>query len=187
LSQLGGAPPLPAEVRRELVDAICSMHPVHRPVLGDGATEVLRRVKDLGLATALVSNAGYTTAPHLREMLEDYAIAPYLDVCVFSDELGVAKPNPRIFREALERLGVEPASAAFVGDSPHNDIYGARQAGLLAIQIGHRDAPPRTGYTESDGARPNAYIASLSELLPALSEFAELPGGPGRPGALPDP
>ena len=80
-----------------------------------------------------------------------------------------------LLEERLEVQGVEPPAAAYVGDSPHNDIFGARQAGLLAVQIGHRDAPPRTGFTESDGARPNAYIDSLSELLTAIAEFAELP------------
>jgi putative hydrolase of the HAD superfamily len=171
LSQLEGIPALPAEARRELRDAICSMHPVHRPALGEGAAEALRQVKAMGLPAALVSNAGYTTAPHLREMLDGYGIAGYLDVCVFSDELELAKPHPGIFQAALEQLGVEASAAAFVGDSPHNDIYGARQAGLLAVQIGHRDGPPRTGYTESDGARPNARITSLHELIPTLLQF----------------
>jgi putative hydrolase of the HAD superfamily len=172
LSQLAAIPPLRAEARRELVEAICSMHPVHRPALGEGAAEVLREIKAMGLPTALVSNAGYTTAPHLREMLDRYGIAGYLDVCVFSDELELAKPHPKIFQTALDGLGVDAPSAAFVGDSPHNDIYGARQAGLFAVQIGHRDAPPRTGYTESDGARPHAHITSLRQLIPALLEFA---------------
>jgi putative hydrolase of the HAD superfamily len=165
-----------AEARVRLVEAICTMHPLHKPDPHDGALEVLRAVKALGLPTALVSNAGLTTAPNLRLMLDEYGMAKFLDVCVFSDDLELAKPDARLFQAALEGLGVDARLAAFVGDSPHNDIFGARQAGLLAVQIGHREAPPRTGYSESDGARPDARIGSLHELLPAIEGFIALPG-----------
>jgi putative hydrolase of the HAD superfamily len=173
LKQLEGVPAPPRAALEELEHAITSMHLVYRPVVADGAVEALREVKDGGLATALVSNAGYTTAPHLREMLDGYGLAPYLDVFVFSDELELAKPDARLFTAALDALGFAAPQAAFVGDSPHNDIYGARQAGLYAVQIGHRDAPPRTGYTESDGARPHAYIDTLSELMEALRRLED--------------
>jgi HAD superfamily hydrolase (TIGR01509 family) len=166
---------LAEEALQDLQTAICSMHPVHRPEVRPGAIEVLRASKERGLATALVSNAGYTTAPSLRVMLDEFGLAPYLDACVFSDELQLAKPNPRLFLEALDCLHVEPQAAAFVGDSPHNDIFGARRAGLLAVQIGHRETPARTGYTDNEGARANAYIDSLAELLPAIQALATIP------------
>jgi HAD superfamily hydrolase (TIGR01549 family) len=175
LRMLELSPEFSPEIKMELQEAICSMHPLHKPELAAGGLEVVREAKAMGLATALVSNAGLTTAPHLRLMLVEYGLSDYLDTCVFSDEMEIAKPNADIFFAALSRLGVEPPEAVFVGDSPHNDIFGARQAGLLAVQVGYGDEPPRTGYTESDGARPNAYITSLSELLPAIAEFAELP------------
>jgi HAD superfamily hydrolase (TIGR01509 family) len=175
LRELGETPRLPASARAELMQAICTMHPVHRPRLGEGAAELMREVKGLGLGTALVSNAGFTTAPSLREMLDSYGIARHLDICVFSDELELAKPDARLFQTALHQLGVQASAAAFVGDSPHNDIFGARQAGLLTVQIGHREAPPRTGYTESHGGLPDARISSLTELLPALKHLVSIP------------
>jgi FMN phosphatase YigB (HAD superfamily) len=178
LHRLGVEAALPSETLAELEVAICTMHPVHKPQVASGALDLLRATRELGLRTALVSNAGLTTAPNLRSMLEEFGLAPYLDACVFSDELGVAKPDAHIFREALRLVDCEPPQAAFVGDSPHNDIYGARQAGLLTVQIGHRDATPRTGYTENDGARANARITDLGELLTALAEFADLPRTP---------
>jgi HAD superfamily hydrolase (TIGR01509 family) len=175
-AHLEGQPALPAGAAAELEAAITRMHPVHRPEPRPEAVDTLRRCRALGITTGLVSNAGYTTAPNLRMMLDEYGMAPYLDACVFSDEVGVAKPHPRIFDEALRKLGVEAPEAAFVGDSPLNDVMGARRAGLLAVQIGHKDAPPPTGYAESDGTRPNAYIDSLADLLPALTAFAAVPG-----------
>ncbi len=168
LEELGGAPALAPLAYEELEAAICTMHPVHKPEVAPGAVAVLRELKAMGLATALVSNAGFTTAPSLRAMLDGYGLSPYLDALIFSDEMELAKPDARIFQAALAEVGVAAPAAAFVGDSPHNDIYGARQAGMVAVQIGHRDSAPRTGYTENDGARPDARIDSLSELLAAL-------------------
>ena len=177
LAHLDGRPGLPAGALAELEAAITRMHPVHRPEPRPEAAEALRRCKALGLATGLVSNAGYTTAPNLRMMLVDYGLAPYLDACVFSDELGVAKPHPRIFEEALRQLSVAAPEAAFVGDSPLNDVMGARGAGLFAVQIGHKEAPPPTGYAEADGTRPNAYVDSLTDLLAVLGGLVTPPEG----------
>lgn len=163
---------LSASSRAALEAAITTMHPVHRPQPAEGALELLRHVKEMGLATALVSNAGLTTAPQLRIMLAEFGMAPYLDACIFSDDHELAKPNYRLFQAALDQIGVEASTAAFVGDSPHNDVYGARQAGMLAVQIGHRVAPPSTGYTRNDAAVPDARIGTLAELLPALGRLA---------------
>lgn len=159
---------VPTAARPELEEAITSMHPVYRPVLAEGAVEVLRQIKAIGLATALVSNAGLTTAPHLREMLANYGLTPFLDVLVFSDELGLAKPDRRIFQAALKGLRVAATDAAFLGDSPHNDIFGAKAVGLFAVQIGLREHTSRSGYSEHPGAEPDARIEHLGQLLPAL-------------------
>jgi putative hydrolase of the HAD superfamily len=174
LDQLEASPDLPLRARAEIEQAICTMPPEHRPELAEGAVDVLRSLKAQGLATALVSNAGYTTSTNLRLILDHYGLAPHLDALVFSDELLLAKPDVRLFAAALHAVGVEAKAAAFVGDSPHNDVYGARRAGLFAVQIGHHEAPPPTGYTENDAARPDARISSLPELLPILAGFQGL-------------
>ena len=86
-------------------------------------------------------------------MLDYYRLREHLDVLVFSDELQMAKPEPKIFTHALEALG-EPASVcAFVGDSPHNDVYGAQQAGMFAVQIGAK---------QRDGITPDLRIDTLA-------------------------
>ena len=122
LSHLGIEAPLPPEARAELETAICTMHPVHKPEVADGAVELLRAAKESGLATGLVSNAGLTTAPNLLLMLGEFGLAPYLDACAFSDELLVAKPDARLFLEPLHHLGIEAPAAAFVGDSPTTNL-----------------------------------------------------------------
>jgi FMN phosphatase YigB (HAD superfamily) len=148
--------------------AITSMHPIFRPALNDGSVEVLAAVKAGSLATALICNAGFTTAPNLRSMLTDYGLLPHLDALVFSDELELAKPDTRLFQAALEGVGVPPDNAIFVGDSPHNDIYGATSAGIYAVQIGNRGHTARSGYAEHPGVAPRLRIETLAELLPAL-------------------
>ena len=53
---------------------------------------------------------------------------------VFSSEVGVRKPDPRIFRRALDALGVEPENALFVGDRLYEDVLGAARAGMRTVQ-----------------------------------------------------
>lgn len=150
---------LGAEGRRAIESLITTMHPDLGPLLAEDAIETLKDVRGAGLRTVLVSNAGFTTAPHLRTMLEENKAASYFDAMVFSDDELVAKPNPRIFQRALEHAGCDPEHAVFVGDFPHNDIRGAQAAGIFAVQIGN--AP-------QGDVRPQAQIASLSELMPLL-------------------
>lgn len=79
--------------------------------------------------TALLSN-GWS---HLRLWIEKiWNIADAFDEIIISAEVGAAKPDARVFRLALERLGVSPAEALFVDDFPEN-VEGARAVGMHAI------------------------------------------------------
>lgn len=155
------------DARREIEDAITSMQKELAPLRAEGAVEALAAVKALGLKTALVSNAGFTTAPHLRALLEAFELSPHLDACVFSDELRLAKPAPAVFEAALNAIDVGASEAAFVGDAPYNDVYGAQGAGIFSVQIGNG---------RRDGIRPQARIERLEELLPALRAAGLLSG-----------
>jgi HAD superfamily hydrolase (TIGR01509 family) len=168
LSQLDvtAARPAPRSAAKALHDVIASMPLELAPHLAPHAAETLTSLRQMGLGLGLVSNAGMTTAPNLRLMLAHYEIDALFDVMVFSDEVLLAKPDRRIFTAALDRLGHDAADCAFVGDSPHNDVLGATQAGIFAVQIG---AKVREGIT------PPARIDSLAELIPALASAFELP------------
>jgi putative hydrolase of the HAD superfamily len=149
----------------ELHDVIASMPVDMAPHLAPAAAETLQSLSDLGLGLALVSNAGMTTAANLRLLLDHYGVHDLFDVLVFSDELLVAKPDPRIFTAALDGLGLTAADCAFVGDNPFNDIYGAQQAGLYAVQVGAKTR---------EGIVPSAQIDSLAQLVPLLATAFEL-------------
>jgi putative hydrolase of the HAD superfamily len=97
-----------------------------------------------------------------RAKIERFGLAEYFDELIVSGEVGVAKPDPAIFRLALERLGVESAEALFVGDSPEYDLRGAVAAGVPFVWMNSRGQELPEGI-----ARPLATIERLGE-LPAL-------------------
>jgi putative hydrolase of the HAD superfamily len=73
------------------------------------------------------------------------------------------KPHPSVFRAALDALEIDdPAAAAFVGDRPYDDIWGAQQAGLHTVLVANDHAP-------AWDVSPDATIATLAE-LPAVIE-----------------
>jgi putative hydrolase of the HAD superfamily len=94
---------------------------------------LLETLRDRGLKLGLVSNA-IDPPDLLHRDLEQFGVAQRLDVAVFSSEVGRRKPDPAIFRYALERLGVEPERAMMVGDSVPNDIAGAKALGMTTCQ-----------------------------------------------------
>lgn len=144
--------------------------------VGSDVLDVLRELRSGGYRLGLVSNV--SLRPDLmRADLDRLGIGPLLDGSVFSSEVGVRKPGAPIFREALERVGSEPAEAVFVGDRLYDDIGGAQAAGMRAVQT----TQFRT--EEDPGATPDAVIAHLAELPVVLKKWGDPPAG--QPGAPP--
>ena len=78
---------------------------------------------------------------NLATVCGELGLRSHLDVMVDSTDLGWTKPDPRLFRHALNALGVDPADAAFVGDSLSRDMAGARAAGMAHIWLVGDAAP----------------------------------------------
>src|SRR4051794_38382822 len=91
----------------------------------EGAFETVRGLRARGLEVAVVSNWDIG----LTEQLERLGVASLFTSIVTTAEAGAPKPEPAVFRLALERLGVEAARALHVGDEP-GDEDGARAAGM---------------------------------------------------------
>ena len=119
------------------------------------APRVIDELKRRGLLVAVISN---TEDGRARESLEAAGLAGRFDVIVDSHLVGLSKPDPAIFRHALELLGVEPEEAVFVGDSYTHDALAARAAGMRAVLI-----DPLNLYPEAACPR----IRALGDLLPA--------------------
>lgn len=77
--------------------------------------------------------------------------------------VGVLKPDPLIYRAALDALGVAPGEAAFVGDGRDHELLGARRLGLRAVLI-ERGLP----HTESARADADLCCGGLAEAIRAL-------------------
>ncbi|MGH2739456.1 MAG: HAD-IA family hydrolase [Actinomycetota bacterium] len=102
--------------------------------LHDDAIPTLERISTTGLTLGLISNF----EAWLADLLDTLGVGRYFEIQVISGIEGVEKPDPAIFTIAVERAGVPPAQAAYVGDHPIFDIEAARKAGLVAVLIDRR-------------------------------------------------
>lgn len=96
-----------------------------------GMLAALDRLRAVGVRTALVSDAGYDDVESWpRSPLRDR-----FDTAVFSYEIGIRKPDPRIYERALSSLGVAPGDALFVGDGGSDEHRGARSVGMGTVLV----------------------------------------------------
>ncbi len=113
--------------------------------------------------------------------LEATDLARFLDVTIASGEHGVHKPDPRLFRIALSRLGLDPAEAVYVGDSAERDMCGAQAAGIRGVLLDRDGRGPGL-----DRCPPHRVVRDLDELCGwLLAEDLAHPGGSA--GAYPGP
>ena len=115
----------------------------------------LAALRSMGLKLVVVSNAN----GRLRHLFDRLDLTPHVDVLFDSFEEGVEKPDPRLFRIALERSAAQRESTMHVGDLYHVDVVGARAAGLEATLLDIAGL-----YDGYDCARIRAF-SELPELL----------------------
>ncbi|HTT25396.1 MAG TPA: HAD family hydrolase [Thermoplasmata archaeon] len=124
----------------------------HHPPLFSDARYCLETLQQEGIALGLVSNSQSEAA--CRDHLTRLGVQRFFPVVVSSGTEGVRKPDPEIFRRAVQRIGVRPEEAVYVGDLPHTDAKGAAAAGLHGLWLhrygwGFGDDPPEiTSLTE---------------------------------------
>ncbi len=151
--------------------ALVAMHQITQAhwLPEEDALPTLQRLHALGYRMGLISNAA--DDPNTQVLVDKGGFRPYFDVIISSAAEGIRKPNPKIFRAALERMGGVPASqAVMVGDTLGADVLGARNAGIYAIWLTRRaDTPANRAH--ADTIHPDAQLATLSE-LPEFLEHA---------------
>jgi HAD superfamily hydrolase (TIGR01509 family) len=103
------------------------------PTVRPGVRALLERARDLGVPVAVVSNTVCGRA--VRDELAEAGLAELVGAHVYSDELGVRKPDPTTARTALVALDADPARAWFVGDKPGRDVPAARGAGVGTVVL----------------------------------------------------
>ena len=116
------------------------------------AEPTLTTLKQRGLKIGLVSNGFKQDLDHVLSELD---LEKWFDTIVCIDSCNCSKPDKRIFLYALDRLGIQPSEAIFVGDSVLQDYVGASQVGIKPYLI------------DREGKLPSNYdtIKSLTELL----------------------
>lgn len=97
-----------------------------------GTREVLGWLRARGIALGLVTNGGEAVQ---QAKVDALGIRSSFATIVISASVRVEKPDPRIFHLALAALGVAPEETWYVGDHPHNDVWGAAQIGITSVWI----------------------------------------------------
>ena len=116
-----------------------------------GTAGTLERLAARGFRLGVVSNAD----GRVRGLLQELGLARHFGIIVDSHEVGVEKPDPRIFEVARAHFGVAAGACVHVGDFPQVDVVGAQRAGMSAVLL-----DPLGLGTEHDCA----IIAELGEL-----------------------
>jgi len=130
-----------ADILRELgvpdPDAfIDAEHEVWRPahsVLAS-AQALLEALRARGIKTGLIANSWPDPGRVLRRDAEAFGLAELLDALVYSEEIGVRKPDPQIFLHACRQLDVEAVATMYVGDNLVTDVQGAANVGMTTVQ-----------------------------------------------------
>ncbi|TCS40700.1 HAD family hydrolase [Reinekea marinisedimentorum] len=105
----------------------------------DGLYECLDELKNAGYAMALVTNGSRKSQ---RAKIRRLELTRYFDVCLVSEEVGVAKPQPAIFHQAIAAMNCVPEQSVFVGDHPVNDYRGSQACGMTPVWFeGSHDWP----------------------------------------------
>lgn len=126
--------------------------------LYDDVKPCLDAIEAAGYRVGLISNFD----SWLEKMLIEMEVGHVFDPSVISGVVGVEKPDPAIYRMAVERAGVDATRCVHVGDSLTNDVVPAEEVGIIPILIDRVGRYPRSRY---------ARVRALNELLPLISEM----------------
>ncbi|HJW90897.1 MAG TPA: HAD family hydrolase [Anaerolineales bacterium] len=160
-----GYPQIEPSVVRSALRSMYSVSQAHWQVEQE-ALPILSNLHAQGYRLGLVSNAA--DDEDVQVLVDKGGLRPVVEVIVSSAAVGIRKPSPKIFEQALNSLGVPASRAAMIGDSLGADILGAKNAGMFSIWITRRaEAPANQAHAET--IHPDATIQSLSE-LPSLLE-----------------
>ena len=155
LEVLGCTAPVDVEAmgRRVVAERLRVLEPI------PGALETVAELRRRGVRLALVTNGG---AADQRAKIDRHAVDTRFDAVLVEGEVGFGKPDPRVFRLALERLEVTAGEAWMVGDDLPWDIAGAQAVGIHGVWASDHAAAGAKG----DGTvRPDRTVGTIAELL----------------------
>jgi putative hydrolase of the HAD superfamily len=135
----------------------------------EGAVETLQLLRERGHRLALLTNG---SALFQRRKLQRFSLEPFFELILIEGELGYGKPDPRVFRAALDFFAAPPQSAWMIGDNLEADIAGAQQLGIDGVW----HDPDGRGLPERPPAVPRRIIRQVSDLLELEGLVPACPG-----------
>ncbi|MBI2887730.1 MAG: HAD family hydrolase [Chloroflexi bacterium] len=123
-----------------------------------GAADTLAELKSRGIPLALLTNGN---AVDQRAKIQRFNLAPYFECIIIEGEFGAGKPDPRVYRAALDTLRVGPEATWSVGDNLEWDIAAPQRLGLFGVWV---DAAGG-GLPQDTGVCPDRIVRSIRELL----------------------
>lgn len=129
--------------------------------------EVLPQIRNEGIELGIITNASHPMTLRDRELAALDLIDLFPTCRLSAGDVGVLKPHPAIFEDALRRLGISASKAVFVGDSLKADVRGAQGAGIRAVW---RSPSPELPADQQDIV-PDGTITTLFDLLPLLDAW----------------
>jgi FMN phosphatase YigB (HAD superfamily) len=131
----------------------------------DGAPELLRTLRDLGLRTVIVSNAYWRDAACYRCDFEAFGVAELLDGIVSSVDVGRRKPDPAMFAAALAIAGCDAWECVMIGNVEEKDVLPALSLGMRALRVAPgAERPPLSA--------AGASVTSLRDAVAVVREWA---------------
>lgn len=121
------------------------------------AIETVRWFRSSGCRLALLTNGA---GPAQRRKIARFDLANLFDAILVEGEIGFGKPDERVYRQALDGLGVRPADAWMIGDNLEWDVAAPQKLGIFGVWIDRRGK----GLPPASGVLPDRIIPALSAL-----------------------
>jgi putative hydrolase of the HAD superfamily len=156
------------------------------PYLNPDAREVLRFLKNRKKRLGIICNTGLTPGTELRRFLSQVGIAGYFHAMIFSNEVGIRKPDRRIFYSAARALEARRQEIVHIGDNLKSDVDGAKNAGFKAVYFSSNAGRDKTAESDPTSLvslsrslgnlklkqiEPDRTVTSLSMVIRAVSEL----------------
>lgn len=151
---------------RVAADIYAAYHDIRHWAAFPDVVPTLEALRGAGVTMGVISDWGHG----LESILLELELGEYFTFLVVSSRLGISKPHPEVFRMALDRIHVPPASAVYIGDTYVKDVLGARAAGLTPVLL---DRAGRVGHADC------ATVRALTEVL----ELVGIRAAPAAPAA----
>lgn len=123
--------------------------------LAPGAIATLENLRARGIKLALITNGA---SDMQRQKIDQFGLGKYFENILIEGEFACGKPDERVFRYTMDKLGVKPSAAWMVGDNPKFDIAPCTTLGIYTVWVnGQSDKP-------LDGVKPDKTIKDISEV-----------------------